>query len=53
MSEERGAVDERSLLYGPEGEQHVDHSMSNADAVSLFNTSLKLDLYDKNNLQIN
>ena len=40
MSEERGAVDERSLLYGPEGEQHVDHSMSNADAVSLFNTSL-------------
>ena len=40
MSEERGAVDERSLLYGLEGEQHVDHSMSNADAVSLFNTSL-------------
>ena len=40
MSEERVAVDERSLLYGPEGEQHVDHSMSNGDAVSLFNTSL-------------
>ena len=40
MSEERGAVDERSLLYCPEDEQHVDHSMSNADAISLFNTSL-------------
>ena len=40
MSKEKGAVDERSLLPDNDDEQHPDQSISNADAVSVSNTSL-------------